>query len=182
MEVQDLRYPIGKVEDQVFSDKGSYDEKIKNAHILDIKTAPSHLENAILNLDEYQLDTPYRPDGWTVRQVIHHVADSHMNAYTRFRLALTENDPTIKAYEEAAWAELEDAKNMPVNISLTLLHALHARWCNLMDSITEEQWYRTFFHPGLNRSIVLWQMIGTYAWHGKHHTAHITRLRDRMHW
>ncbi len=140
------------------------------------------MENAILNLDEQQLNIPYRDGGWTVKQVVHHVADSHMNAYVRFKLALTEDNPTIKPYEEALWAELSDTKNLPVNISLTLLHALHARWVELMKNMTEEEWNRTIFHPEQKRKIKLWDMAGTYAWHGKHHAAHITSLRDKNGW
>lgn len=178
----DLRYPIGKAEDQLFSNKGEYDESIKAAHILDIQQCPGILEAAIVNLDEYQLDVPYREGGWTSRQVIHHVADSHINAYVRFKLALTEDNPAIKPYNEAAWAELADTKIQPVNISLTLLHALHSRWVALMKNLSEQQWQRSFFHPDQNRNIKLWNMIGNYAWHGKHHTAHITNLRERMGW
>ncbi|MDB5199910.1 MAG: putative metal-dependent hydrolase [Chitinophagaceae bacterium] len=178
----DLRYPIGKAEDQLFSNKGEYDEKVKAVHLQEIQMCPSLLENAISNLDEHQLATPYRQGGWTSKQVIHHVADSHMNAYVRFKLALTEDNPTIKPYDEAAWARLSDTQNLPVNISLTLLHALHARWVELMKNMTEEEWQRTIFHPEHKHKISLWNMLGTYAWHGKHHTAHITALRERMGW
>ena len=178
----DLRYPIGKVEDQIFSNKGGYDEKVKATYLQDIQMCPSLLENAILNLDEQQLNVPYRDGGWTSRQVIHHVADSHMNAYVRFKLALTEENPTIKPYNEAAWAELSDTKKLPVNISLTLLYALHTRWVELMNNMSESDWQRTIFHPEHKREIKLWDMLGTYAWHGKHHTAHITALRERMGW
>ena len=128
------------------------------------------------------MNTPYRDGGWTVKQVIHHVADSHLNAYVRCKLALTEDNPTIKPYEEAAWAELSDTKNLPVNVSLTLLHALHARWVEVMKNMSDAEWQRTFFHPEQNRKITLWGMLTTYAWHGKHHVAHITSLRDRMNW
>lgn len=178
----DLRYPIGKVEDQYFSDKGTYDEKIKDSYLRDIQLCPSMLEQAIVNLDEHQLDVPYREGGWTSKQLIHHVADSHMNAYIRCKLALTEDSPAVKPYDEAAWAELSDTKNLPVNISLTLLHALHARWVELLKNMTEDDWQRTCFHPGQNRLIKLWDMLGSYAWHGKHHVAHITSLRERMGW
>lgn len=182
VESTDLRYPIGKLQDQPSVNKGIYNEKDKESYILDIRMCPSMLEHAILNLDEHQLNTPYRPDGWTIKQVIHHVADSHMNAYCRFRFALTEHNPSIKGYDEAAWAELPDAKTMPVNISLTLLHALHQRWCNLMESMTEADWNRTFYHSGYQKTMVLYTTAATYAWHGKHHTAHITKLRERMGW
>ena len=181
-EQADLRYPIGKLEDQYFSYKGGYAEKIKASYLLDIKMCPSLLENAIANLDEHQLNVPYREGGWTVKQVVHHVADSHMNAYIRFKLGLTEDSPTIKPYEEAAWAELSDTKNLPVNISLTLLHALHTRWVELLKNMTEEEWQRTIYHPEQKKQITLWDLAGTYAWHGKHHAAHITALRERMGW
>ena len=180
MEPLDLRYPIGKVSD-IYSNE-EYDEKIKDACLRDISNLPGLLEHAILNLDEHQLNTTYRPGGWTVKQVVHHVADSHINAYCRFRLGLTEEHPTIRGYEEAAWAELQDARNMPVNISLTLLHALHRRWSNLLESMTEEQWQRLYFHPEHKKSAPLWKLAQTYSWHGRHHTAHITSLRERMGW
>ena len=178
----DLRYPIGKVEDQPLSTKDGYDEKVKAAFLLDIQLCPSMLEQAISNLDEHQLNVPYREGGWTTKQVIHHVADSHMNAYIRFKLALTEENPVIKPYDEAAWAELSDTINLPINISLTLLHALHTRWVEMMKNMTEEDWQRTIFHPEQKRTITLWDMLGIYAWHGKHHAAHITALRERMGW
>jgi len=173
---EDLKYPIGKYEPQPFSDKQLQE------WILDIKFLPQQLENSILNLDEAQINTPYRPDGWTVKQLIHHVADSHMNAYIRFKLGLTENNPTIKPYQEALWAELSDTKNLPVNISLTLLHALHARWIEVIKNIKSEEWNRTVFHPEMKKEITLWHLLGLYAWHSKHHTAHVTRLRERMNW
>lgn len=178
----DLRYPIGKLEDKAFSNKNGFDEKTKSVYLRDIQACPVLLENAILNLDEHQLNVPYRDGGWTSKQVIHHVADSHMNAYIRFKLALTEEHPTIKPYDEAAWAMLSDTKNLPVNISLTLLHALHTRWVELMKNMSEVDWQRTFFHPEYKTKTSLWDVAGTYAWHGKHHTAHITKLRERMGW
>ncbi len=178
----DLRYPIGKVEDKPFADKEAYSEEIKDAHLSDIQNCPGLLEYSVLNLDEHQLNTSYRDGGWTLKQVVHHVADSHMNAYVRFKLALTENNPVIKPYDEAAWANLSDTQNLPINISLTLLHALHLRWVTLMKNMTEADWQKTIFHPEYKRSITLWNMLGSYAWHGKHHTAHITSLRERMNW
>ena len=141
-----------------------------------------HMEEAVLNLDEVQLNTPYRPDGWTVKQLVHHVADSHMNAYIRFKLGLTENNPTIKPYDEAAWAELSDTKNIPINISLTLLHALHIRWTEVLKNIKREEWDRTLFHPEHQKTMTLWFVLGMYAWHGKHHVAHVTQLRKRNNW
>jgi len=132
-------------------------------------------------LNEAQLDTPYRDGGWTVRQVVHHVPDSHMNAYIRFRLALTEHEPVIKPYDEAAWAELVDAKSAPPEISLTLLDALHDRWVRLLRSMSDADFLKQFRHPELG-VVPLEKNLALYAWHGKHHVAHITRLRERMQW
>ncbi len=177
----DLRYPIGKQQDQPFS-KNEFDESIKKNYLQDIDICPGLLENSILNLDEQQLETPYRDGGWTIKQVVHHVADSHMNAFIRFKLALTEDNPTIKPYEEALWAELSDTKNLPVNISLTLLHALHKRWYELLKNMSSSDFERTIYHPEQKRKISLWQLLAIYAWHGKHHAAHITNLKERMGW
>ncbi len=174
--MEDLRYPIGKYEPQPFS------EKQKEQWLIDIKFLPQHLENTVLNLDEVQLNTAYRPQGWTLRQVVHHVADSHANAYIRFKLGLTEDNPTIKPYDEVAWANLNDTVVVPVNVSLTLLHALHTRWLEVLKSIKDEEWERTIVHPEHGRQMSLWYLLGMYAWHGRHHTAHITSLRERMGW
>lgn len=174
--MEDLRYPIGKYEPQPYS------EKLKQEWLTDIRFLPQHLENAVLNLDEAQLDTPYRPGGWTLRQVVHHVADSHANAYIRFKLGLTENNPTIKPYDEAAWANLKDTALVPVNVSLTLLHALHTRWMEVLKNITTGEWERTVVHPEYGKQMTLWYLLGLYAWHGRHHTAHVISLRERMKW
>ena len=174
--MEDLRYPIGKYLPQPFSESQLQD------WLIDIKLLPQHLENAILNLDENEINTPYRPDGWTVKQLVHHVADSHMNAYIRFKLGLTEDNPTIKTYEEAAWANLPDTQNLPINISLTLLHALHARWVEVIKGISVDEWSKTVFHPAQQKEITLWYLLGMYAWHSKHHVAHVTALRERMKW
>ncbi len=174
--MEDLRYPIGKYMPQPFSEK-----KLKE-WLNDIKFLPQHLENAILNLDEVQLATPYREGGWTVKQLVHHVADSHMNAYIRFKLGLTEDNPTIKPYDEAAWAEMADTKKLPINISLTLLHALHSRWYEILKHISAEDLNRTVFHPEHKKEMSLWFLLGMYAWHSKHHVAHVTSLRERMGW
>ncbi len=174
--MEDLRYPIGKYIEQPFS------ENQLKEWLIDIKFLPQHLENAILNLDEGQLNTPYRPEGWTVKQLVHHVADSHMNAYIRFKLGLTEENPTIKPYDEAAWANLSDTKNLPINISLTILHAVHARWMEILKAITSEEWTRTVYHPEHKKNISLWDLLGMYAWHSRHHTAHVTALRERLKW
>jgi len=174
--MEDLRYPIGKYIPQPFSDKQLHE------WLIDITNLPQHLENAVMNLDEAQVNTTYRPEGWTVKQLVHHVADSHMNAYIRFKLGLTEDNPVIKPYEEAAWANLSDTRNLPFNLSLTILHALHARWVEILKNITEEEWNRTVFHPEHKKEITLWHLLGMYAWHGRHHTAHVTALKERMKW
>lgn len=176
-----MRYPIGSIEDQAFADKG-LSLKVKEMLIMDIRFLPTLLENAVLNLDAEQLHTPYRTGGWTIHQVVHHVADSHLNAYIRFKLGLTEDNPVIKPYKEAAWAELSDTRNLPMNISLTLLHALHARWVEVLNNIDGQEWTKTVFHPERKITISLWQLLKTYSWHGKHHVAHITSLRERMGW
>lgn len=171
----DPRYPIGKYEPQPFS------QEQKEKWLLDIKFLPEELERALLNLDAAQLETPYREDGWTVQQLVHHVADSHMNAYTRFKLGLSENNPTIKPYDEKAWANFAD-NALPVNVSITLLHALHLRWYTALMQVADEDWERTVVHPEHGRLMSLWLLLGLYAWHGKHHTAHITSLRERNQW
>ncbi|MDN3657869.1 bacillithiol transferase BstA [Ferruginibacter paludis] len=174
--MEELKYPIGKYQPQPFS------AKQLEQWIIDIKYLPNQLENAVINLDEHQLETPYRPDGWTVKQLVHHVADSHMNAYIRFKLGLTENNPTIKPYDEGAWALLNDSKAIPINVSLTLLFALHTRWVAVLENIKEDEWNKTVFHPEQKKEITLWHLLGMYAWHSLHHTAHITALRQRMNW
>lgn len=174
--MEDIRYPIGKYEPKPFS------EALWKEWMRDIQFLPQHMENAILDLDKRQLDTPYREGGWTVHQLVHHVADSHMNAYIRFKLGLTEVNPTIKPYDEAKWAEMEDTKTLPVNISLTILHALHTRWTAILKSMTRGELDRTLFHPEHKKEMTLWYLLGLYAWHSKHHVAHITGLRERMNW
>ena len=173
----DPRYPIGKYDPQPFS----VEQKIE--WLADIKFLPIILENAVLNLDEAQLMTPYREGGWTVHQLIHHVADSHVNAYTRFKLALTEENPTIKPYEEKLWAEMQDVHKLPINISLTILHGIHLRLHETLKYVSDNEWNnRTVFHPEHKKTWRLWFLLGMYAWHGKHHVAHITSLRERMNW
>ena len=174
--IHDPHYPIGKYIPESFS------EQKRDAWISDIRSLPQLLENALLNLDEQQLHTPYRQGGWTVQQLVHHIADSHINAYCRFKLGVTESNPQIKPYDEKLWAELPDVQQLPVNISVTLLHALHARWYYLLENISEQDWERAVFHPEQKRAITLWELLGSYAWHGKHHTAHITALREENHW
>ncbi|MFM2339026.1 MAG: hypothetical protein RL115_2219 [Bacteroidota bacterium] len=173
----DPRYPIGKYEPQPFS----IEQKIE--WLADIKFLPLHLEASLLNLDELQLQTPYRDGGWTVHQLVHHVADSHMNAYIRFKLGLTEDNPTIKPYDENKWAQLPDVQKLPVNMSVTILHALHARWYETLKHLSDNDWNnRTVFHPEHKKTMRLWFLLGMYAWHGKHHVAHITSLREKAGW
>ena len=172
----DLRYPIGKYVSKPFS------EEIKEEWLRDIQFLPGEVEVAIQNMDAHQLDTPYRDGGWTIKQVVHHLADSHMNAYIRFKLGLTEDNPTIKPYNEEAWAKMKDTALIPINVSLTLLHALHTRWMEVLNDIKEEEWNRTVVHPEHGRQMTLWYLLGMYAWHGRHHTAHVTSFRERMGW
>ncbi|MCR6718841.1 MAG: putative metal-dependent hydrolase [Chitinophagaceae bacterium] len=151
--------------------------------LADIKFLPITLEHALQNLDEAQLQTPYREGGWTVHQLVHHIADSHINAYCRFKLGLTEDNPTIKTYDEGLWAQLHDVEKLPINISITLLHALHARWFEALKYVTDDEWNnRTIFHPEHKKTLRLWYLLGMYAWHGKHHVAHITSLREAKGW
>jgi hypothetical protein len=171
----DQRYPIGKYEPQPFSTAQ------KEKWLADIRFLPEELERSIINLDAAQLQTAYREGGWTVQQLVHHVADSHMNAYTRFKLGLTENNPVIKPYDEKAWALLPD-NDLPVNLSLTILHALHLRWYTAIKDIADADWERTVVHPEHGREMSLWLLLGLYAWHGKHHTAHINSLREIKGW
>jgi hypothetical protein len=147
-----------------------------------IAAAPAALRAAVAGLSDAQLDTPYRPGGWTVRQVVHHVPDSHLNAYVRIRLALTEDTPTIKPYEEARWAELPDARSLPVEASLTLLEALHARWVTLLGGLGAADGARRLRHPEHGRLMTVDELIAMYAWHGEHHVAHVTSLRARNGW
>lgn len=180
-EDESLRYPIGKENEQE-AHGVEFNEQLKSSLIIDIKMLPSSLEYAIQNLDVAQLETPYRPNGWTVQQLVHHIADSHLNAYTRFKLGLTEENPVIKPYDQEAWANLPETKELPVNISITLLHALHIRWCQCLNDMSETQWQRTIYHPERKVKITLWDLLKTYAWHSRHHVAHINRLRERMKW
>lgn len=172
----DLRYPVGKFR---FPDEISREELA--GFIDQIAAAPARMRAAVAGLNHAQLDTPYRRDGWTIRQVVHHVPDSHMNSYVRFRLALTEDDPVIKPYEEARWAELADARAMEIEPSLVLLESLHARWVPLLRSLRQSEWKRCFRHPELG-PVRLEQNAALYAWHGRHHVRHITALRERMGW
>ena len=174
--MDDLRFPVGK-----FHHEGSVNDQQKQAFLDEIEQTPAKLRAAVAGLSDSQLDTPYRADGWTVRQVVHHVPDSHLNSYVRFKLALTEDEPTIKTYAEDRWAELSDTKATPIEVSLVLLESLHHRWVRLLRSLTPEQWMRRFRHPELG-PMTLEKTLALYAWHGRHHVAHITELRKRMSW
>ena len=175
-ELELLKYPIGK-----FQKPETLTEKHIQLWIQDVALLPHQIRQAVNELTDEQLGTPYRPDGWTVRQVVHHVADSHMNAYIRFKLALTEENPTIKPYEEALWAELPDSK-MDIEISLNIIDNLHARWVTILRGMTEKDFEQTFFHPAQQKSSALKTIVGMYSWHGRHHVAHITNLKIREGW
>jgi uncharacterized damage-inducible protein DinB len=172
----DLRYPIGP-----FQDDGPLTDEQRQRLIAQIEAAPAKLRAAVEGLSPQQLETPYRPGGWTVRQVVHHLPDSHLNSYIRFRLALTEDEPAIKPYDEHRWAELDDARHAPIDISLALLQSLHRRWVLLLRSLTARDFARAFLHPELG-VVSLEMNLSLYAWHGRHHVAHITSLRERMGW
>jgi uncharacterized damage-inducible protein DinB len=174
--MEDLRYPIGKI---TFKDSLSLDDR--TALIEHIARAPEKLREALQGLEEEQLDEPYRDGGWTVRQVVHHLADSHLNAVLRFRFALTEENPRIMAYDEAVWAQMPDAKTAPIDVSLNLLTSLHQRWVLLLRSLSEHDFTRKLDHPE-NGPIDLDWMLQMYGWHGQHHAAHITALRARKNW
>jgi len=176
-DLNDLRFPIGQ-----FSRPASSMAGIRAAHIKTLQLLPEHLKTAVAGLDDHQLDTPYRDGGWTVRQVVHHVADSHANAYIRFKLALTEDWPTVKPYDEAAWAELSDARSLPVNISLEWIAALHGRWVSVLEAMGDEDFHKGYEHPEAGGRQTLAQVLALYDWHSRHHTAHITSLRARQGW
>jgi hypothetical protein len=195
---EDLKYPVGK-----FEKKDTYSSSERAAFIRVLEETPAQMRLAVAGLTEAQLETPYRSDGWTVRQVVHHVPDSHMNAFIRMKLALTEDKPIIKPYDEAAWALLADSRG-PCEVSLVLLEALHSRWVELLRGFADSDWKRGFVHPEMLKSdqekaandpawaqgfaadqfglVILEQALGTYAWHSRHHVAHVTGLRERMGW
>jgi uncharacterized damage-inducible protein DinB len=176
-ETADVRYPLGKFHVQPYSDE------LRIKMIRDIKFLPTDLELAIQNLDEHQYETPYRDGGWTVKQLVHHIADSHMHAYIRFKLAVTENNPVIKPYEEKEWVKLNDVEVVPVNVSVTLLHALHRRWHVFLENLVEKDFInKTVYHPEQKREMSLWMLLCLYSWHGRHHVAHINALKERMDW
>ena len=174
--LEQLRYPIGKVKlpTPLIAEQ-------RQAHFQTLRETPGRLRELVQSLDDDQLDTPYRPEGWTIRQVIHHLVDSHVNSYVRFRWTLTEDKPLIKVYDEKAWATLPDAQYGPVDISLSLLESLHIRWLFLLESMNESDWGRVLQHP-VSGALTLDQMLGLYAWHCDHHLAHIAGLLDRKNW
>ncbi len=172
----DLSYPVGQ-----FQKETNITAERRQALIDGIARLPSTMRATVHGLSEQQLNTAYRPAGWTVRQVIHHVPDSHLNAYVRFKLALTESEPTIKPYDEKQWAELEDVRLTPIEVSLSLLESLHARWTVLLRALPPAAFSRTFRHPAMGL-LTLDTQLGLYEWHGRHHVAHISSLRTRMGW
>jgi uncharacterized damage-inducible protein DinB len=172
----DLRYPIG-----TFEFAGALLNEERQTLIDQIAATPEKMRTAVAGLSDAQLNTPYRPEGWTVRQVVHHVPESHMHSYVRFKLAITEEEPTIKPYYEDRWALLDDANRAPIELSLNLLSALHERWVWFLRSLKEVDFQRTFRHPDLG-TVSLDKNLALYAWHGRHHVAQITSLRERMGW
>ncbi|MDX1393793.1 MAG: bacillithiol transferase BstA [Gemmatimonadota bacterium] len=175
--LQTLRYPIGELR----LPESPISRDTREAMIDTIAGTPAALRAAVAGLTEAQLDTPYRPDGWTVRQVVHHVVDSHVNSYCRFKLTITEEHPTIRTYREDLWGEQADARQADVEVSLRLLEALHERWTGWLRTLGDDQWARTFHHPEMG-DLVLDQLLALYAWHGPHHVAHIAGLREREGW
>jgi len=176
-DMEELRYPIGR-----YQRPTSYSPELIRESIATLQALPSWMDACIENLDSDQLEEPYREGGWNIRQVVHHVADSHMNAYVRFRLTVTEDTPTVKPYLENEWVKLPDVDLVPVNVSVTLLHALHRRMVSMLQHLPEEAWHRCYFHPQYQHTVPLWDAVALYAWHSRHHTAHITTLRERMGW
>jgi len=174
--MEDLRYPVGR-----FSRPDSLTPAARRDAIDLVAQCPANLRAVVTGLDEAQLETSYRPDGWSVRQLVHHVPDSHANAYIRFKLALTEDTPTIKTYDEAAWARLPDSQTTPVETSLVMLEVIHDRWIRLLQAMSATDFERTLNHPE-NGIMSLDQMLAMYAWHSRHHVAHIRNLRQRNGW
>jgi uncharacterized damage-inducible protein DinB len=174
-DMDNLRYPVGRFAPV------EYSENMRTENIGAIAQLPKRLCAAVAGLNDSQLDTPYREGGWTVRQVVHHLADSHANAVIRFKLALTEEWPTIKPYDEKAWAELPDSKSLPIDCSLTFVSTMHERWVVLLESMTEADFQRGYVHPERGRQNLA-NVLAMYGWHGRHHTAHITSLRARNNW
>ncbi|MEL6122255.1 MAG: YfiT family bacillithiol transferase [Bacteroidota bacterium] len=177
MDQEQLRFPIGR-----YTMVKENTPHVRRALIDSIRVLPDRLSEVVISLDENQLDTPYRPEGWTVRQVVHHVADSHVNSYVRYHWALSEDQPVIKAYDQMGWASLPDAKTAPIWMSLDILTAIHTRWSYLLDHMSSSDFERQLSHPEWDQKLSLDQVLGQYAWHGAHHMAHITSLIDREGW
>lgn len=177
MNIEKLRFPIGK-----YQKPSEITSEILAKYIADIESFPSRLKSEVEHLSDAQLDTQYRPEGWTIRQVVHHCADSHANALIRFKLAMTEDTPTIRPYYEDRWAELPDSKTMPLEPSLMLLEGLHIRWTVILKSLNESDLQKAFIHPEHGKSFKLDENTGIYAWHCNHHLAHITTLKERKGW
>ena len=175
-DVNNRRYPIGK-----FKAPKEYNDELRESFINEIEETPFYLRQAVENLNEDQLNTPYREAGWTIDQVVHHLPDSHMNAYIRTKLALTEKEPVIKPYKEDAWARLEDYITTPIETSMQLLESVHIRWIILLKSLDGQQFLRKMNHPEIGLIDLNW-LVALYAWHGKHHVAHINNLKQRMGW
>lgn len=171
------RYPIGRFSYDGDPSRGAIDRSIAA-----VESLPNALRAAVEGLNEAQMNTPYREGGWTSHQVVHHVADSHMNAYIRMKFAMTEEAPTIKPYDEAAWARLSDTRVVPAAVSLDLIDSLHARWVALMRGMTDGDFERTYIHPDHRRAVPMREVVALYAWHGRHHTGHIRSLRERNRW
>ena len=177
MDLEKLKYPIGR-----FNMPDHFDNKLRHECIQNINELPSVLENVTSDLTDLQLDTPYRPEGWTVRQLVHHIADSHINSYVRFKWTLTEDEPTIKAYDEKLWAELPDAKSESIILSIRLLKSLHARWVAVLKQMKPNEFEKKLTHPESGKKLSLNWMVALYSWHGEHHVAHITELIKRKSW
>lgn len=177
-DLEELKYPTGRF----VRGTAAKDAARRSTCIAIIERFPQELTKAVVGLSDTQLDTPYRPEGWTVRQVVHHLADSHSQCLHRFKLALTEDSPVIKPYREELWAEHADARTMPVEASLSIIAGTHSRWAVLLRSLESTAFDRVFFHPEQNRAIALSEALELYVWHGGHHLAHIVRLRERMGW
>lgn len=173
---EDLRFPVGK-----FSGAPDSTTEIRVGFIKTIQELPTKLREAVSGLNEAQIDTPYRPDGWTVRQLVHHVADSHMNSFIRFKLGLTEENPTIKPYSEDEWAKGVDYLKAPVDLSLNIIDSIHARWAMLLNSMSDADFERNIYHPERG-AMTLYSALALYDWHSRHHTAHVTELRKRNNW
>lgn len=177
MYIEEHIYPIGKMNIPAIYTKKEYQNAIE-----EIKVLPRILDYCLENLDAEQLNTSYREGGWSIHQIMHHLADSHMNAFIRTKLMLTEDHPTIKAYNQDDWVLTADVVDVPANYSITLLHALHHRWVTLLNALSEEQIMRTYYHPEYKKTVALWEVVHTYSWHGKHHAEQIRQLRIRKAW